>query len=147
MTSKDERVSPLENSVSASDKIVVLREERITKLESEISSKNREIAVNKILLAELMHQNPIPKDEAETGETGKERMIKLEREIVSRNHDVASKEQTIADLRLLLSNNLLTITFAENYIKELKHELSFMKDKIRPRWATRGLDQVRRARM
>lgn len=84
---------------------------RITKSEGEISSENRDIATNKILLVELMHQNSIPKDKAETGK--KRIIIELEHEIVSRNHDVALKEKTIVELRILLSNNLLKITFAE----------------------------------
>lgn len=111
MNSKDERPNHFENSVSAKDKIIVLEEERITKSEGEISSENRDIATNKILLVELMHQNSIPKDKAETGK--KRIIIELEHEIVSRNHDVALKEKTIAELRILLSNNLLKITFAE----------------------------------
>lgn len=129
MTSKDERVSRLENSVSAKEKIVLLREERITKLEGEIGSKNRDLAANEILIAELMHQKSIPKGEAETE---KARILELEHEIVSKNQDFASKEKTIADLRLLLSKKLLGITSAENTIKELKHELSLMKDKAAP---------------
>lgn len=64
MTSKDERVSRLENSVSAKEKIVLLREERITKLEGEIGSKNRDLAANEILIAELMHQKSIPKGDS-----------------------------------------------------------------------------------
>lgn len=97
----------MENSISAKDKIVVLREERTTKLEGEISSNNGDIAANEILLAELMHQKSIPKEEAEPG---KKRIIELEHEVVSKNFDIISKEKTIADLRLLLSNTLLKIT-------------------------------------
>lgn len=88
MTSKDERVSRLENSVSAKEKIVLLREERITKLEGEIGSKNRNLAANEILIAELMHQKSIPKGEAETE---KARILELEHDIVPKNQDFASQ--------------------------------------------------------
>lgn len=81
MPSKDERISRLENSVSAKDKIVVLQARRIYKLGVEVSSKNRDVVANKISLAELMDKNFSSKGEAEIG---KKRIIELEHEIVSK---------------------------------------------------------------
>lgn len=81
MSSKDERMTRLENSVSAKDKIVVLQAWRISKLGLEVSSKNPDVVANKISLAELMDKNFSSKGEAEIG---KQRVIELVNEIVSK---------------------------------------------------------------
>lgn len=56
MYSKDERMSRLENLVSAKDKIVVLQARRISRLGFGVSSKNWAVMANKISLAELMEK-------------------------------------------------------------------------------------------
>lgn len=74
MYSKDERMSRLENSGSAKDKIVVLQARRISKLGVGVSSKNWAVMANKISLAELMEKKFSSKGE---DEFGKQRIIEL----------------------------------------------------------------------